>query len=247
MNAFFHAVAFLTRFPVPKLSSSQEDWLKSPVYYPIVGLLIGGLLFACVQVLFPYLTAPVVAVLTLTVWVYITGGLHLDGWMDLADGLGSYRSREEVLRIMKDSRVGAMGVTAAILLLLLKATLLYEFIIEGLHTWLLLLPIAARLFLVLSIRCWPYLSAQGLGHGMGEKIKGWKLGLGIIFTNLVSFAVCGVVGVVSLILTLLAGWWMAHRIVKRLGGLTGDGYGALVEGCETACALFLLLTWRWIG
>ncbi|WP_134704044.1 adenosylcobinamide-GDP ribazoletransferase [Ammoniphilus sp. YIM 78166] len=247
MKSFFHAVAFLTRLPVPKLSSAQEDWLKSAPYYPFVGLIIGGLLVACASLLSPYLSAPVVAVLTLMVWVYITGGLHLDGWMDLADGLGSYRSREEVLRIMKDSRVGAMGVTAAILLLLLKATLLYELIIEGLHTWLLLLPIAGRLFLVISMRCWPYLSTQGLGHGMREKIDRWKLGLGFIITCIVSFGVCGMIGVVALLITLLAGWWMAHRIVKRLGGLTGDGYGALVEGCETACALFLLLTWRWIG
>lgn len=247
MNAFFHAVAFLTRFPVPKLSSSQEDWQKSAAYYPLIGLFIGGLLFACVSVLDPYLSAPVVAVLTLSVWVYITGGLHLDGWMDLADGLGSYRSREEVLRIMKDSRVGAMGVTAAILLLLVKAALLYEFIIEGLLIWILLLPIAGRLFLVISIRCWPYLSEQGMGHGMREKIVLWKLGLGFVFASGISFLVCGSVGLIALIITLITGWWMAHRIAKRLGGLTGDGYGALVEGCETACALFLLLAWRWIG
>uniref|UniRef100_UPI0005850CC2 adenosylcobinamide-GDP ribazoletransferase n=1 Tax=Paenibacillus sonchi TaxID=373687 RepID=UPI0005850CC2 len=71
------------------------------------------------------------AVITLILWVWLTGGLHLDGWMDCADGLLSYRTRERMLEIMKDSRVGAMGVLACMLLLLLKASLLAAFLEGG--------------------------------------------------------------------------------------------------------------------
>ncbi|MCZ4151790.1 adenosylcobinamide-GDP ribazoletransferase, partial [Escherichia coli] len=104
---------------------------ESVVYYPLVGAAIGlavwlgGALFGTVL---PALPA---AVLTLTLWVWLTGGLHLDGWMDTADGLLSYRSRERMLEIMKDSRVGAMGVIACVLLLMMKAALLADFIAQG--------------------------------------------------------------------------------------------------------------------
>ncbi len=86
--------------------------------------MIGGVLAGFDLAVASWFPAGVRGVLLLGLWVWLTGGLHLDGWMDVADGFGSYRSRERTLEIMKDSRVGAMGVIAAILLLLLKASVL---------------------------------------------------------------------------------------------------------------------------
>lgn len=247
MNSFFHAVAFLTRLPVPRLSSSKEDWLRSVPYYPLVGLLIGALLFfAAISFTF-FLTPPVSAVLTLAVWFFVTGGLHVDGWMDLADGLGSHRSQEDMLRIMKDSRVGAMGVIAAILLVLVKVVLLYEIIQEGLSLHLLMVPVMARFTLVLAIWHWPYISLQGIGTGMREGLTRWKLGVGFIFVACLVFLLAGVSGLLSMSVVLLGGWLFAARVCKKLGGLTGDVYGALVEWTEAVGVFAIFLFWRWVG
>ncbi|MEW9671992.1 adenosylcobinamide-GDP ribazoletransferase [Ammoniphilus sp. 3BR4] len=247
MNPFFHAVAFLTRLPVPRLSDSKEDWVRSVPYYPLVGLLIGALLWLAAISFSFLLTPPVAAVLTLAVWIFVTGGLHLDGWMDLADGLGSHRPREDMLRIMKDSRVGAMGVIAAILLILLKAVLLYEIIQKGLSFHLVLVPVLARLMLVFAIWHWPYVSVQGIGTGMREGLTRWKIGIGFIFVASLALLLEGVPGLLSLVVVLLMGWMFTVGVCKKLGGLTGDAYGALVEWTEAVGLLLLFLFWRWLG
>ena len=119
MKPLFYAVAFLTRIPVP-FRFDARDRTKSTAYYPLVGLLIGGVIAAFDGLIAVHFPPLVRAVLVTACWVFITGGLHLDGLMDVFDGLGSHREPERILAIMKDSRVGAMGVLAAVLILLLK-------------------------------------------------------------------------------------------------------------------------------
>ncbi|MDU5948969.1 MAG: adenosylcobinamide-GDP ribazoletransferase, partial [Paenibacillus macerans] len=126
------AFQFLTRFPVrAELDFTPELLRRSVRYYPLVGAAVGLSVWAA-AVLSAWLLPPLpAAVLALIVWVWVTGGLHLDGWMDTADGLLSYRPREKMLEIMKDSRVGAMGVLACVLLLMLKASLLASLLQGG--------------------------------------------------------------------------------------------------------------------
>lgn len=245
MKAFFHALAFMTRFPVPRLSDSKEDWLASPAYYPLVGAVIGLYLWAIAWTagnLFPH---PLAAVLTLAGWIFITGGLHLDGWMDVADGLGSCRSKDEMLMIMKDSRVGAMGVTAAILLILTKAAALYEmFQFQSLMV-LMISPVLARCCLVLAIGFCPYISEKGIGIGMRSGLNLWKIILGLVFCISLGFFIWGVKALFVILFSGLSGLALVVYLIRRLGGLTGDGYGALVEWTETTALICILLLGRW--
>ncbi len=247
MNAFFLAVSFLTRIPVPAFSASTEVWRKSAAFYPLVGAIVGGLLWAADLGISQLFSPPLAAVLTLAFWVYITGGLHLDGWMDLADGLGSHRSRERMLAIMKDSRVGAMGVLAAILLLMIKGTALYELLGTNRAVLLLLVPAAARTYLLLAIRFWPYLTETGIGSGMREGLRWWHLLLGGVGLFGLGWYMGGLHAVAALLITLVGSLWFCRMIAKKLGGFTGDGYGALVEWSETVCLLAIIAAGRWWG
>ncbi|XRG81094.1 adenosylcobinamide-GDP ribazoletransferase [Rossellomorea sp. GAMAL-10_SWC] len=92
---------FLTSIPVPKIEVSNTDWKKKPLYFPLISLLIGGLLWLAVTGVGRLFLTPVSAFLIVLVWIWITGGLHIDGWMDLADGFGSNRSREQMLKNYK--------------------------------------------------------------------------------------------------------------------------------------------------
>lgn len=151
------AFQFLTRLPVKAELDFSPDLLKrSASYYPLVGVVIGIIVWGFAALTSMVLPPLPCAILTLVVWVWLTGGLHLDGWMDAADALFSYRSRERMLEIMKDSRVGAMGVIACVLLLMLKASLLYTVLVERNVSGLLLLPMVwSRWFMVHAMKRWP--------------------------------------------------------------------------------------------
>jgi adenosylcobinamide-GDP ribazoletransferase len=243
MNAFFQAVGFLTRIPVPPLRHSAEDWQKSVACYPLVGALIGLLLWGVNHLALLLFTPTLAAVLTLAFWVYITGGLHLDGWMDLADALGSNRSRERMLEIMKDSRVGAMGVLAAILLLMVKGAALYDVGRTGLNSWMVLVPTIARTHLLLAIRLWPYVSEGGLGSDLHKALHFGNIALGYGFTLLLCWFFGGGQAVIVLLLTLLGSLSLSRTISKKLGGFTGDAYGAVIEWNEAAALLLSILAW----
>lgn len=244
------AFQFLTRILVPvQLSYTDELFRRSTVYYPAVGLIIGVLLAAAGWLLGPAglaLPAAPAAVLVLGFWVAITGALHLDGLMDTADGLLSHRSREKMLDIMKDSRVGAMGVVAGVLLLLLKFSLLLSLVSAGGRAlaFLVLAPVWSRAFAVWAIAGWPY-AREGSGLGRlfssatraeAAKATAWALVFGILALAAMQFPwpVALGWGAGMGIITGGLGYWLARAMARKLGGLTGDTYGALIELLECA-------------
>ncbi|WP_404303516.1 adenosylcobinamide-GDP ribazoletransferase [Paenibacillus sp. DP01] len=275
------AFQFLTRLPVKaELDFSPELLKRSASYYPLVGVIIGIIVWGIAALTAMVLPPLPCAILTLAVWVWLTGGLHLDGWMDAADALFSYRSRERMLEIMKDSRVGAMGVIACVLLLMLKASLLYTVLVERNASGLLILPMVwSRWFMVHAMRRWPKArNDDGLAARFAD-MNGKRVGLAVFWAVLVTlcaaagqyiFAGLATVteeaGGLSLagaylqmhlsnsgsfpiwlgfaLLPLLAygaGTFVANRINRRLGGLTGDIYGALNELLETVLLLFIVI------
>ena len=254
------AFQFLTRFPVKsELDYTPELFRRSTRHYPLAGAAIGAVVW-CVASAALYLLPPLpAAVLTLVLWVALTGGLHLDGWMDTADGLLSYRPREQMLEIMKDSRVGAMGVMACVLLLLLKASLLYSLLAGGWPPIVLLLPpIWSRWFMVHAMASWPMARGnKGLAgsnfNGMEKRHSLAALPGAVLLATAaaVLFPLFGIgkwtygqAGLAWLALPLAAwagGTWAARRMARKLGGLTGDTYGALNEGIETLLLLVLAI------
>lgn len=250
MKAFWIAITFLTRIPMGRLIGSDTAavyWKNSASFYPLVGLVIGGLLWVIALVLEGLFPLPVAAVLVLIFWVYLTGGLHVDGWIDLADGLGSQRTGDERLAIMKDSRVGAMGVQAAVLLFMLKAVSIYVLLGYGFAVWFILPAVAARFILVIAIRFWPYLTEKGMAGSLREGLTPFKIWLVFFFVVGTSFVLYGWAGFGILLAAITSGWLFIHFIARQLGGLTGDCYGATVEWTETTALLFIVFYGRFLA
>ncbi|MDY8091741.1 adenosylcobinamide-GDP ribazoletransferase [Paenibacillus polymyxa] len=184
------AFQFLTRLPVKAELDFSPDLLKrSASYYPLVGVVIGIIVWGFAALASMVLPPLPCAILILVVWVWLTGGLHLDGWMDAADALFSYRSRERMLEIMKDSRVGAMGVIACVLLLMLKASLLYTVLVERNVSGLLLLPMVwSRWFMVHAMKRWPKArNDDGLAARFAD-MSGGRVGLAVFWAVLVTLS-----------------------------------------------------------
>lgn len=245
---------FLSRIPVPiSISYTKEVFAESVRFYPLVGAVLGTLV-----VLFGYgstlLLPPFIAAVLTLVWaVSLTGALHIDGLMDTADGILSHRPREQMLEIMKDSRVGAMGVIVCVLVMMLKGATLYT-LLDHVWTWKLVLPfIWSRWFMTLAIVHWPYARKEsgmgsyfqqaGAGHVVSAAIMAIILSVvayvagGMLLTGS-AFAWHEVGNIVWVALaSLCIGWVIAAYMSRKLGGLTGDTYGALNELLE----LLLLL------
>lgn len=255
------AFQFLSRFPVKGEPGFSSELLRhSVVYYPVVGAVIGLSVAAGAALTGLVLPHWPAAVVTLILWVGLTGGLHLDGWMDSADGLLSYRTRERMLEIMKDSRVGAMGVLACVLLLLLKASLLAA-LIEGYSYYelpLLVLPaIWSRWYMVRAMVRYPI--ARG-DEGLAANFAGLAPSherRALLLAALLSLAAAAaplalgaglaawplhlVAALLLPALALACGTVAARHVSSRLGGLTGDVYGALNELLEVVLLLVLVL------
>ncbi|KEO81796.1 adenosylcobinamide-GDP ribazoletransferase [Tumebacillus flagellatus] len=239
MSSFFHALGFLTRLPVPR-NLNPDAWSKSPPWYPVVGVLLGALL-ALVGYALEFLTPPAVtAILLLTLWVFLTGGLHLDGLMDTADGFGSYRSKERILEIMKDSRVGGMGVLAAILLLGTKAAALFSLQGSSQIIALAAAPVLGRMAMTAALYGFPYAREEGLAQSLRKdaRVEGWVV---FFFFLLVCLFVGRVLGIFTLVLSAVACTLLIRSSLRKIGGLTGDVYGALCEVTEAVVLLSVVV------
>lgn len=248
------AISFLTILPVSRrLAPDLEDIRRSTFFYPLIGVLLGLVASGCAVLLAAVLRVPAgpAAVVVLTLQTALTGALHVDGWMDLADGLASRKPAAEALAVMRDSRVGAVGAAAGALLLLGKwsaiAAVLSGTGAGGGVAWRVAAACAvlgtSRWAMVLAMRLAPYARPiGGLGAAFARAVPGWCL-LGAVWPGLAlalavwvapspaharvltftgMLAVGGVIGSVG-----FTGWMR-----RRFGGMTGDLYGALGEAIE---------------
>ncbi|NLW06792.1 MAG: adenosylcobinamide-GDP ribazoletransferase [Clostridia bacterium] len=239
IQAFLVALQFLTRLRFSCQANIDVNFNHCVVYFPLVGFLLGLILALGWQGLGLVVLAPVRAALLLALAVYLSGGLHLDGFIDSMDGLLSGREREQKLAIMKDSYVGAHGVTATIVLLLIKYSLLLSltdgkvYIVDlSLQPLILLMPVLGRWAMLPAVTCYPYARKQGLGRlfGAGQGFR--ALVVATVITALICWLVMGPSGLLLLLLTglLVVAW--SNWVKRLLGGLTGDTYGALAEISE---------------
>ena len=165
MTPFFIALQFLTRLKIVNQTEwSVEDFGKSVVAFPYVGLIIGLILALLYGILSPFIPLVPLMLIIVVAEFLITGGLHADGLMDTSDGLFSGRERDRKLEIMKDSRIGSFGVVAFVFVTLLKWQLLTAIpTAEFIPMALIMMPLMSRWSLVLSIRSYPYAREQGMG------------------------------------------------------------------------------------
>ena len=165
MTPFFIALQFLTRLKIVNQTEwSVEDFGKSVVAFPYVGVIIGLILALLYGILSPFIPLVPLMLIIVVAEFLITGGLHADGLMDTSDGLFSGRERERKLEIMKDSCIGSFGVVAFVFVTLLKWQLLTAIpTAEFIPMALIMMPLMSRWSLVLSIRSYPYARKEGMG------------------------------------------------------------------------------------
>ena len=229
-------MTFLTIFPLARnLNWEPSDVSNSRAFYPAVGLLMGLLLVGIEEGSSQLFSAPMTAAFLVAAMVIITRALHLDGLMDICDGVFGGFTQERRLEIMKDSRVGAFGVAGGVVVLLLKyaafVTLLT--IPEPGKVWaLLLFPAISRWTMVVLLGAFPYVRTHGLGspfHGSGTKVSTAIAGISILSAAIL---LGGFAGLGLLIGAMVMAWIMGLGMAKYLGGLTGDAYGATNEIIE---------------
>ncbi|MEO5363112.1 MAG: adenosylcobinamide-GDP ribazoletransferase [Magnetococcus sp. DMHC-8] len=234
------AIGLLTRLPILlRTPPSEQELGRSVLAYPVVGGLLGILLATCAP-LIPFQGVDLRAALLLAGWVWMTGGLHLDGLADAADAwAGGMGSRERTLAIMKDVHNGPMAVIVLILLLLIKFAAIKELLLAD-RGWLLALPpLLGRTGILLLFLTLPYVRTGGMGALAAAVLPrrgGWLL-LGLIGAGCLSLF--GRMGGLALLVCLGMFWLLRRLMWRRLGGTTGDTAGALCELLELAALLAL--------
>ncbi len=228
------ALQFLTRLPTPRGLPVEGPALGQALgWFPVVGLLLGALVAGADLALSHALPRPVVDACLLVLLALLTGGLHLDGFMDTCDGLFSLRSPEERLAIFRDSRVGSFGVVGAACLLLVQWSALGA-LPEAQRAAMLLVTLAlARWAMVYAIVAFPYGRPAGLGRAFKEQAGPGALAVATLVAGAAAGLLLGGAGLLAGALTAAATWLFARYCLARLPGLTGDTYGALDELIET--------------
>lgn len=229
------ALTFLTKLPWPWRGPADETALaRSMFWFPWVGAVLGLIYWGAWAGLHRALPAPAAAAVLLTLTVWVTGGLHLDGLADTADGLGGGRTPAEALAIMKDSRVGAFGVISLILGLVLKFSLFLSLAAQTTGAAaLLLFPVISRWSMVLLAYLSPYARAEGgLGQAMTLGVSPRVLLGASLSAGGLSLLILGAPGLVLFIIAAALIWLGSLYFRRRLGGITGDILGATNEIIE---------------
>ena len=230
-------MTFLTIFPVShNMERGPQNVSNSRAFYPTVGLLMGLILVGVEESSSRLFSEPLTAAFLVAVMVIVTRGLHLDGLMDVFDGVFGGFTPERRLEIMRDPRVGAFGVVGGVTVLLLKYGALVSLLTlpaPGKEWALLLFPTLSRWTMVVLLGAFPYVRTQGLGspfHSTGIKIATTIAGISAFAASIL---LGGFSGLGLFFGATIMAWLMGWAIAKSLGGLTGDTYGATNEITET--------------
>jgi len=239
--AFLAALQFLTIIPSPvRREATALDMGRSLVYFPLIGLGIGGILYGLDQLFALFLPSALVNILLLIALVLLTGAHHLDGFIDTCDGMAFGKSPQQRLEIMQDSRAGGLGVVGAFCLLSAKYVSLLFLPDDHRLAALILMPVLGRWAMVYAVSAYPYArKTLGLGQIFKEQASWLRLTIATLIALAASLVLMKLLG-----LALIAGIWlilimMAFFLKRRLGGLTGDTYGAINEVIEV-CVLILV-------
>ncbi|MFC1951202.1 adenosylcobinamide-GDP ribazoletransferase [Chloroflexota bacterium] len=238
---FFIALQFLTIIPSPFHRAPKPGELgKAIIFFPVIGLMIGGVLYGFDYGLGLVLPAELVSALTLALAVLLTGALHMDGFMDTCDGLAG-STPEQRMRIMSDTRVGAFGVAGGIVILIVKYAALVSLPAGVRMATLLLFPIMGRWVMVYLLARFPYAKNEGIGFLFSQQATCLKL---IIVSALVLAPLLLLMwwqGVILLAIVWLVAMMIGLFLKSRLRGLTGDSYGAANEIIETISIIIIPL------
>lgn len=243
-------IKFMTRLPMPKVKFDSKLLGKSMMFFPVVGIIIGLINWIVgtgvykleyERITHGYLGGTlglVTAFVLVALEVILTGGLHLDGLADTFDGIFSYRSKQKMLEIMKDSRVGTNGVLILIFYILGKVIFLMEtakYLGVEQGRLMLMVPVIARIGGVINCATEPYARATGMGKTFVENTdkKGMIVSLVIATLFVVVVSILNKISLLTTIGTImivaLSSYLFGKLMTRKIGGITGDTLGALLE------------------
>lgn len=247
VRLFFTALQFFTRLPIPRWVGFDPAWLhQSSRYFPLVGAVVAAIsagVYAAAALVLP---APAATLLSTAAGIYATGAFHEDGFADMCDGLGGGMTRERVLEIMKDSRIGAYGAIGIICMLATKCTALAMLPPATVIAVLFFAHPMSRLAATALIWRMDYARDEGKSKPLAQKMEHAEFALAALTVLLTATILAG------------GGWlrwealataaaaaaattvWLARKFQHRLGGYTGDCLGAVQQVAEAAIYLCIL-------
>lgn len=234
LQLFFTALTFFTRIPCAAWGRhSEEDLNHAAKYFPLVGVVVGGVAALVYMVASTMLPATLAILLSMVSSVLLTGAFHEDGLTDAVDGMGGGWEKEQILTIMKDSRIGSYGAVALVMALLIKfhslaclpAALVPAVLVVG-HS-------LSRFASVTLIYTQSYVRENGKAKPLAQQISAGELLLAALF-GLAPLALLQVHLWWALLPVIVVGYWFARKLTQLLGGYTGDCLGAMQQLCEIA-------------
>lgn len=237
------SLTFLTRIPIRiNFTFGEEDFGKTLRYFPIAGMVIGSLVSLGMYI-FGMIAYELGAIIGVFLGIMLTGGLHLDGVMDTADGVFSARSKEKMLEIMKDSRVGAHGVTAGIILILFKFVVYQIVLKQDNFIWFIIMSfILSRWVLVFVTLNFEGARKEGIAQIFIKYKRPGDFFVASMFTLMPVIVFAKWISLIPVFITIIIIWLISRYLVNLLGGLTGDTYGAMAEMSEVLFLFLMLLT-----
>ena len=235
INQIVLLIQFMTRIYVPlKVEYNEEKLAKGIKYFPLVGYFIGLIIFVIANILNKYVDNKyIISLLIILLELKLVGLIHVDGLADSFDGLFSYRDKDKILEIMKDSRVGTNGVVILIFYYLAKLILIAEIISHGDMRCLIVYPIIARMSTSVNAGFGVYARDKGMSTGIIgiNKMKDgiFSMILTLLLTILVYYNSGMLKGIAMLITGILFIFYFRHVVYKKIGGITGDTMGASLE------------------
>lgn len=245
LRPFLTGLMFLTRLPCPEWVGHEAEYLaRSTPYFPVIGLIVGG--WGAAFFLGAALALPpmVAAIISTTATVWLTGAFHEDGLADACDGFGGGWGKDQILAIMKDSRIGSYGAVGLVLVMGAKLSCLATFSPEAALRALVAAHVLGRWSSLPLIWALPYVRETGAkGKPFAASVTPWRLTVGSILAAVIVVAAVGSAAwapaLAVLGVTVLAGRYF-HRII---GGITGDCLGATNQLAEVAVYM-VLVAWN---
>lgn len=240
IKSFLLMILFLTRIPLKyPYKYDDKDFIRGITLTPVVGLIV-GIFIATPFILTKYIDKAIIVLLIWLLYVWITGGLHIDGLTDTIDGIFSNRDREKTLEIMSDSRIGAFGVIGFVFIILFNVTLSYYL---G-YKFFIIMPIVGRVSSLVAASISKY-AKDSLGMGTlyvenANKIDIFLVNILLILVFMILDIKLQTLFLIPVIGTQIIAIFLTNYIKKKINGMTGDTIGFIVEISQT---VYLFLTY----
>ena len=245
---FIILIQFMTRIPIPlKISYSEKKFGKSIKFFPLVGLIIGLILYFANFLIIVYLknifyNKTIIAIFLIILEILIVGIIHIDGLADTFDGLFSYTKKEKMLEIMKDSRIGTNGAVVLILYFITKTVLISEIITTN-PKYLIIFPIIARLSTPVNAGLSNYARKSGMSNAIISENGIFEAIFSLALSIILVFYIIDIKGIITIFIAFIFIIIFMLNVRKKIDGITGDTMGACLE-LTSILVLFLGIVLR---